>query len=247
MWCSSMRRARSVVLVPALLLTASCGAQGPGAQAGRDGTTETPDADGGGDAPDGATGLIVSLRAVAGDSPVTTQSFTISGATVSAAALWINQVSLVGDQGQSGAAALTSLPFDAGLDVERVLAAAPPGLYSLLRVQLAAADGTPLPQGFAGQDLSIRLTGQLDSGRSFTISDAEVGSVDLRAALPMELKAGSQLHVTVEVDVGAWLSGLSFDMGDASRPFVVGPDGDGGFRDDFRSNVLGSFHVQLGP
>jgi hypothetical protein len=244
-----MLRALSVALLPAVLLTAACGPSGAETPPGRDGATESPDPDAAGDLPSGTEGLIVSLRTVLGDQPATAP-FVIAGAgaTISTAALWIATLSLISDQGESAAAALTSLPFDAGNDIaDLVLAAAPPGLYSLLRVQIAAADGASLPAGFDGQTLSIRAAGLLDSGRSFTISDADAGSVDLRAAVPMELKAGAQLHVTIDVDLGAWLSGLSFDMGDASQPFVVGPDGNGGFRDDFRANVLGSFGVQLAP
>jgi hypothetical protein len=247
--CSSMLRAFSVALLPAVLLTAACGSSDSGTQPGQDGATESPGADSAGDLPSGTEGLIVSLRTVLGDQPAT-PPFVVAGAgaTISSGALWIATLSLISDQGESAAAALTALPFDAGTDiVDLVLAAAPPGLYSLLRVQIAAADATPLPAGFDGQDLSIRAAGLLDSGRSFTISDADSGSVDLRADVPMELKAGSQLHVTIDVDLGAWLSGLSFDMGDASQPFVVGPDGNGGFRDDFRANVLGSFRLSLGP
>lgn len=194
----------------------------------------------------GSTGLMVSLHSV------TALPYDDGEVKISTAALWIRRLSLISDQGQSAAAELTSWPFDLGpgadpAGLDRVLVSAPPGLYSLVRVQIASADGAPLPDGFAGQPLSIRATGDIGSARSFTISDADSGSIDLRAPVPMELKAGSLLHVIVDVDVSHWLAGLSFDSGNASRPFVVGPEGDGGFRDDLRANVLGSFAVHLAP
>ena len=190
-------------------------------------------------------GLTVSLRSVSGGA-VSGPPIVSAGATINTAALWIRAISFVSDQGPSDLARLQSLPFDAGTGaVDQALSAAPPGLYSLVRVELGAADGAPLPQGFANQSLSLRTTGLLASGRAFTISDADAGSIDLRASPPMELKPGAGLRVAIDVDVSAWLNDLSFDSGDSSEPFVVGPEGDGGFRDDFRANVLASFHVSL--
>jgi hypothetical protein len=205
----------------------------PGIDA-HDATTETT-----------TTGLTVSLRSVSAGA-VSGPPIVSAGATINTAALWITAISFVSDQGPSDLARLRSLPFDAQTtSVDQTLAAAPPGLYSLVRVELGTADGAPLPAGFANQRLSLRTTGLLASGRAFTISDVDAGSVDLRASAPMELKPGAGLHVAIDVDVGAWLNDLSFDSGDSSEPFVVGPEGDGGFRDDFRANVLASFHVSL--
>ena len=206
---------------------------------GPDSVTE-PDQTGGGQ------GLIVSLHAVSH------LPFDDGRATIATAALWFSRIGFISDQGQSTEAELRSLPFDVATggevrDPEWTLPAAPPGLYSLARITIGAADGTPLPGGFAGQRLSMRMSGTIDPARAFTISDGESGTVDVRAAAPMELKAGALLHVIVDVDVSRWLAGQSFDHGDSSEPLVIGPDGDGGFRDDVRQRVLGSFAVHLAP
>ena len=248
MWCTPVVAA----CLGAALLGGACGGNGAtsavdAGDAAGDSMMGGPDAGGGPDSSGESRGLIVTFHSV---SPL---PFTDGqGTTISTAALWFSRISFISDQGQSTAAELRSLPFVAahgaeGQDPELMLPTAPPGLYSLARVQLASADGAPLPKGFAEQPLAIRTTGMIDPHRSFTISDADSGSVDLRAAAPMELKAGSLLHVIIDVDVSQWLTGLSFDHGDSSEPFVVGPDGDGGFRDDFRGNVLRSLAVRLAP
>ena len=123
--------------------------------------------------------------------------------------------------------------------------AAAPGLYSLARVDLGPADlgATALPVGFSGQALSARVTGHLASGRAFDISAAQTASADLRPAAPAELLPGMQLPVTIGIDVAGWLSGLSFDSGNASEPFIVGPDGRGDVVDAFSANVVQSLRV----
>jgi hypothetical protein len=248
--CIQMWRIVAPALVVALL-GGACGGQGmsTGVDAA-DASVEMMMADQDGVAPPdqsgGPQGLTVSLHTV---SPL---PFDDGQATITTAALWFSRISFISDQGQSADAELRSLPLDVGAGVEGhdpewTLPAAPPGLYSLARVTIGAADGTPLPNGFAGQRLSMRMSGTIHPARAFTISDAESGTVDVRAATPMELKAGALLHVIVDVDVSHWLAGQSFDHGDSSEPLVIGPDGDGGFRDDTRARVLGSLGIRLAP
>jgi len=219
-----------VMVLAAATLGVGCGG-GPAAPA-----------DGG---PDAGQGLVVGVRAVSGDAPAVLP-LTVGGLTIETAAAWIDRIEVASDWGGSDQPRIEGVGFDAGHDLEVTVPAAPPGLYSVVHIDLAqAGSAAALPAGFAGQRLSARITGHLASGRAFSVNDQQGSSFDVRAAQPMQLAAGKSLHVILETDVGTWLQNLSLDSGSDSEPLVIGPDGDGGDLDTFRNNLDESFRVVL--
>jgi hypothetical protein len=220
-----------------------------GALAGAAGCSSSSGAtDGGG--PDGSsheasadtvapsTGLFVEIRATA-PLPITS-----NGASIATAALWIQRVEVDGDQGGYSQSRAEGIAFDAGQDVIIPLPAAPPGLYSLIRVTIAPADtGAGWPTGFGGQQLAARATGTV-GGRSFEVDDDQNGSVDLHVT-PAQLAPGGALTALIQIDVSSWLSGVALDNGTTTGPIVIGPSTSGNPLDGFTSNVLASLSGSL--
>jgi hypothetical protein len=209
------------------------------------GTGGAPAVDAGGDGDAGQRGLVVAVRGGAGPHLAALPAATSDGITIDTAAVWVARVAIVSDQGGSTDTERRGLGVDIGSDVDLQFPAAAPGLYSLAQVDVAPADlgSTALPAGFAGQALSARATGHLPSGRAFDISAAQTSSIDLRATTPVDLQPGTALQVTISIDVATWLQGLSWDSGDQSQPFVIGPESHGDLVSLFSDNVIQSFHA----
>ena len=192
---------------------------------------------GAGDASTATSGLVIDLR------PLAPLPLASAGTSLNAGALWIKQIEIDSDQGGSSQMRVNGLAFDATQsDLIVPVPSAPPGLYSLIRITIAKADtGGDWPGEFGGQALSASASGTLATGRAFQIADDQNGSVDLRVA-PAQLAPGGTLRALVQVDLSAWLTGLSIDDGSgSSAPIVVGPGGGNDLLDAFTANVLASF------
>lgn len=233
----SLSRCWALNLLP-LLASIGCGPGGPAAPG--DASTGSGGQDGGAS----GRGVVVALRGIDGESAAALPVLS-AGARVETAAVWFKRIEIVSDQGGSGSTQVLSQGFDVGAVTSLSFPDAVPGLYSLARVDIAAADhgSTALPSGFGGNILSARATGHLPSGRAFDISTDQGLSADLRPGSPVELLPGTRLVVTVDMDVSRWLQGLSLDEGGDAAPLVIGPESHGDLVDAFSTNVLASLRV----